>query len=466
MRQERGGALIGTYEPHGESGRQCRRPTISRCSCCPMNSKGSRPYFEVGFEHFPALGRGGHRKAINGPFTFAPDGNPLVGPVRGLRNFWVACAVMAGFSQGGGIGLVLSRWMAEGDPGPGHPVDGRRALRRLRDAEVHVDQGAGELPRRFRLAYPNEELPPRGRCGARRSTSGCCAAGAVMGANFGSRACALVCAERVVFRSRSPTYRRSEAFPIVRAECQAVRSDVGIYETTNYGEVRGHGSRRSSVARSRLCVPDSATGPAGTGADAESCRPHRRGPVDRVSRGDRFLIVGSGFAEEFHLRWFGLRNRHPMCSCARPRRRCAAFRSPAPLPRRPATPRAQGPVGRRVQVLRRCRDGSRLRALHRDACRFHGRTGYEVWTTPDYFASLYDDLREAGRQAGMIHFGGRALSSLRLEKAYGSFNKIFGPTTRRARPVSIASSISRSRISRDARRRWPSAVPDPGGASS
>ena len=40
------------------------------------------PYFEVGFEHFPALGRVGIRKVVNGPFTFAPDGNPLVGPVR------------------------------------------------------------------------------------------------------------------------------------------------------------------------------------------------------------------------------------------------------------------------------------------------------------------------------------------------------------------------------------------------
>src|ERR1700686_775630 len=47
----------------------------------------------------------------------APDGNPLVGPVKGLRNFWVACGVMAGFSQGGGVGLALSQWMVEGDPG-------------------------------------------------------------------------------------------------------------------------------------------------------------------------------------------------------------------------------------------------------------------------------------------------------------------------------------------------------------
>lgn len=58
---------------------------------------------------------------------------------------------------------------------------------------------------------------------------------------------------------------------------------------------------------------------------------------------------------------------------------------------------------------------------------FTGELGYEIWTTPDYFASLYDDLREAGQASGLVLFGGRALSSLRLEKNYGSFNKDFRP---------------------------------------
>ena len=58
---------------------------------------------------------------------------------------------------------------------------------------------------------------------------------------------------------------------------------------------------------------------------------------------------------------------------------------------------------------------------------FTGELGYEIWTTPDYFATLYDELWDAGRSLGLTHFGGRALSSLRLEKGYGSFNKDFRP---------------------------------------
>jgi dimethylglycine dehydrogenase len=58
----------------------------------------------------------GIKTVINGPFTFAPDGNPLVGPVPGVRNCWMACAVMVSLSLGGGVGLA-SRWMVDGDPG-------------------------------------------------------------------------------------------------------------------------------------------------------------------------------------------------------------------------------------------------------------------------------------------------------------------------------------------------------------
>ena len=152
MRQERGGALIGTYEPHGKVWSPVRTPDDFSMQLLPDEFERLAPYFEVGFEHFPALGRAGIRKAINGPFTFAPDGNPLVGPVRGLRNYWVACAVMAGFSQGGGIGLVLSRWMTEGDPGQDILSMDVARFGRVRDAEVHVDQGAREL---------RPPLPPR-----------------------------------------------------------------------------------------------------------------------------------------------------------------------------------------------------------------------------------------------------------------------------------------------------------------
>ncbi len=185
MRQERGGALIGTYEPHGVVWSPLKTPDDFAMQLLPEDFERLAPYFEVGFRHFPALGRVGIRKAVNGPFTFAPDGNPLVGPVRGLRNYWVACAVMAGFSQGGGIGLVLSRWMAENDPGQDIlSMDVARfgAFATPKYTAIKVPEN---YARRFRLAYPNEELPAARPLRRSPIYARLKAAGAVMGANFG-----------------------------------------------------------------------------------------------------------------------------------------------------------------------------------------------------------------------------------------------------------------------------------------
>jgi dimethylglycine dehydrogenase len=427
LRQERAGVLIGTYEPHGIPWAAVSTPPDFSMQLLPEDFERLAPYFEVGFQHFPALGRVGIRKAVNGPFTFAPDGNPLVGPVRGLRNYWVACAVMAGFSQGGGIGLVLSRWMAEGDPGQDIlSMDVARfgAFATPKYVSLKVPEN---YARRFRLAYPNEELPAARPVRRSPIHERLLAAGAVMGANFGLEN-ALWFAPPGTAPAETPTYRRSEAFPVVREECRAVRGGVGLYETTNYGkyEVSGRGARLwlDRVFASRLPPP---------GRIALAPMLNERGRIVgdlsiACLSDERFFIVGSGFAEEFHLRWFW--GAHPppdvqvrsvastLCgvSIAGPRSRELL----QGLVRVDLSPGAfkffqvsETAVGLAPAILTRAG--------------FTGELGYEIWTTPDYFATLYDELRGAGEPLGLTHFGGRALSSLRLEKGYGSFNKDFRP---------------------------------------
>lgn len=427
LRQERGGALIGTYEPHGKVWSPVHTPDDFSMQLLPDEFERLAPYFEVGFSHFPALGRVGIRKAVNGPFTFAPDGNPLVGPVRGLRNYWVACAVMAGFSQGGGIGLVLSRWMAEGDPGQDIlSMDvaryGHFATPKYTSIKVPENYS-----RRFRLAYPNEELPAARPVRRSPIYDALKSAGAVMGANFGLEN-ALWFAPPGVEPKETPTYRRSEAFAVVKEECRAVRRTAGLYETTNYGkyEVTGRGARAwlDTVFACRIPKP-------GRLGLAPMLNPAGRIVGDlsiACLADDRYLIIGSGFAEEFHLRWFWQANPPPdvqvrsvastLCgfSLAGPNARAILQR----LVRRDLSASAfrffdvaQTAVGYAPSIVTRAG--------------FTGELGYEIWTTPDYFATLFDDLREAGSEHGMVLFGGRALSSLRLEKGYGSFNKDFRP---------------------------------------
>ena len=160
IRQEGGAMLLGTYEQACVPWSPRETPWDFGSQLLKADLDRITPELSVAFKHYPPMHTVGIRRVVNGPFTFSPDGNPLVGPIRGLRGYWVACGVMAGLSQGGGVGLALATWMTAGDHGDsGMDIwgDGRRPLRRLRDAGVHQRQGPGELP----AAVP-DHVPQRG----------------------------------------------------------------------------------------------------------------------------------------------------------------------------------------------------------------------------------------------------------------------------------------------------------------
>ncbi|MBM3525997.1 MAG: FAD-dependent oxidoreductase, partial [Alphaproteobacteria bacterium] len=296
LRQEGKGVLMGTYE------RDCRvwspdtTPWDFAMQLLPDDLDRLSPHLEIGFRHFPAIGRAGIKKVVNGPFTFAPDGNPLVGPVRGLRNFWSACGVMAGFAQGGGVGLALSRWMAHGEPGADlFAMDvarfGSYATHRYTNIKVQEN-----YQRRFRIAFPNEELPaarPHRRTPVYDRLK---KAGAVFGASFGLEV-ALWYAPQGMEAIETPTYRRSNAFPVVREECLAVRNAVGLMEISGFGkyEITGPGAEAwlDRVLAAKIPKP---------GRMVLAPMLNERGTImgdfslARLAA-DRFLMIGSGVAE-------------------------------------------------------------------------------------------------------------------------------------------------------------------------
>ena len=111
------------------------------------------------YKRFPLLESEGVKNVIHGPFSFAPDGNPQIGPVPWRRNYWSAFGVMAGFSQGSGIGLMLAQWMIEGETeGNIIAVD----LARFGDwinPGYTLPKVIKNYQKRFSVSYPNEELP-------------------------------------------------------------------------------------------------------------------------------------------------------------------------------------------------------------------------------------------------------------------------------------------------------------------
>jgi dimethylglycine dehydrogenase len=427
LRQEGKGVLLGTYEQASVPWAVDGTPDDFHSRLLPNDLDRITPELERGFKHFPALAKIGIKKVVNGPFTFAPDGNPLVGPVKGLKNYWLACGVMAGFSQGGGIGLVLSRWIMENDPGQDVlAMDVARFGHFATPAYTRI-KVEENYRRRFRLAYPNEEMPAARPLRRTPVYDRLKARGAVFGANFGLES-ALWFAPPGVEAVEDPTYRRSNAFEHVKAECYAVRTKAGLYETSNYAKywVLGKGARRWLDRVFACKIPNP-----GRMAIAPMLNDRGRIMGDlsiAAIAEDRYLIVGSGFAEAFHMRWFWQQSPPDDVQVLSACSTLTGFALSGPNARNVLQTLAdrdvssgafkffavqEMPVGMSPAIVQRCG--------------FTGELGYEVWVTPDYQLQLYEDLLAAGEPHGLKLYGGRAISSLRLEKNYGSFNKDFRP---------------------------------------
>src|ERR1700689_2854111 len=302
-RQERGGMLLGTYERAGVPWSPQTTPWDFAQSLLPNDLERIAPSLEVGFEHFPELGEVGIRKVVNGPFTFAPDGNPLVGPIRGLANFWVACGVMAGFSQGGGVGLALSHWMVDGDPGAdiwGMDVAryGDWATPAYTNAKVRENYA-----RRFRVRFPNEELEAARPLRTTPIYERLQAENAVFGEYCGLEH-PLWFAPRDAPARELVTFRRSNAHAAVGEECRAVREAVGLLEISNYGKFEVTGPAAAGWLSSIMAnhVPAS-------GRIALSPMLNERGRLigDFTlcrSGEQRFFLVGTYAAERYYQRWF------------------------------------------------------------------------------------------------------------------------------------------------------------------
>jgi dimethylglycine dehydrogenase len=433
-RQERQGILLGTYEQAcvpwspkqtpWDFGHELLQPDLDRIA----------PSLEVGFRHFPAVENAGIRQVVNGPFTFAPDGNPLVGPVRGLTNFWVACGVMAGFSQGGGVGLALANWMVEGDPG--HDVFGMDVARfgewaTLRHTNAKVREN---YARRFSIRFPNEELaaarPQQTTPLYDMMTRG---NNAVMGVTWGLEV-PLWFAPPGEEPRDVLSFRRSNDFRHVGNEVRAVRERVGVTEIANFAKyaVRGPGAEAwlnrllaNRMPRKGRIVLSPMLNDAGRLVGDFT--------VARAAE-DRFTIWGSSAAQIHHMRWFEAHL--PPDGSVRVERlgqRLVGLMLAGPRSREVLATLADADVsGAALRFMdHRAMDVAGCPALV-NRISYTGDLGYEMWVEPCYLRTLYVAVKAAGAAHGIVDFGMRALLSMRLEKNwptwFAELRPIYGAT--------------------------------------
>ncbi|MGB3736125.1 MAG: FAD-dependent oxidoreductase [Ilumatobacter sp.] len=431
MREEGNSLLLGTYErggvpwaPHTTDwnfGAQLLTPDLERIA----------DNLEVGFQHFPIFQEIGIKDTINGPFTFAPDGNPLIGPVKGQPGHWLACGVMAGLSQGGGVGLSMANWMTDGDPGfDVWGMDNARfgdwATPRYTNAKVRENYG-----RRFRITFPNEELPDARDHMVSPIHGRLDDLNAVWGASYGLEVPLWFQTEGKA--EETVTFRRSNAFEVVADEVAAVRNSVGMFETTGYAkyEITGPGARAWLDHLLSNTIPE-------PGRLALSPMLNRQGRIigdftvgalaDALGT-ERFMIFGSGSAQQYHERWF--RQEMPTNGSVHLRvcgNELTGLSIAGPNARAVIDELTDFDLSNEAFGFLDFRDsfvGSVPAMIGRVT--FTGDLGYEIWCAASYQPQLFDSLMAAGADHDIRMFGGRALDSMRFDKGWGSWATEYRP---------------------------------------
>ncbi|MFK7836260.1 MAG: FAD-dependent oxidoreductase [Sulfitobacter sp.] len=422
MRQDQKGILLGIYEVDHQHWMMDGAPWEYGFELQQEDPDRIERELTLGFERYPALQEIGVKTWVNGAFTFAPDGNPLVGPVRGKPGYWCACAVMAGFLQGGGVGKSLAEWMIHGEPEA--DVCGMDVARFGPYAEnkQFIKETTGQFyTRRFVMTYPNEQLPAGRPCKMAPAYSDMTAAGCQWGASWGLEV-PLYFAPTPDFEE-TPSLKRSNAFDIVAAECKAVREAVGLLDISGFSrfEVSGEGAEAwlNRIMASALPKPGRAKL-----APMLSEEGKLKGDLTVFNWGDgTWWIMGSYYLREWHMRWF-----HDHMDDGVTLRdigdATVGFSLSGPNSRKVIEKLTDGPVGDLPFMGCGSFDIGMIRAKV-GRLSVTGELGYEIHCSAAEHITLRKTLLEAGADLGMKEVGFNALLSLRLEKSFGIWSAEF-----------------------------------------
>lgn len=426
LRQEGRGLCIGFYEQPCKPWAVDGTPWEFGHELLPDNLDKIESSIAFAYKRYPILERAGVKTVIHGPFTFAPDGNPLVGPVPGMRNYWAACAVMAGFSQGGGVGLSLAQWMVEGEPERDVFAMDVARFGTWTTPGYTVPKVIENYQNRFSVSYPNEELPAARPFRTTPMYDIFKSMNAVFGQQYGL--------EVVNYFAlpgddpyEVPSFRRSNAWEATRREVKAVREGVGINEVHNFGKYRVTGTKARAwldrIMAGRVPEP-------GRIALNPMLAPSGRIIGDftvTCLSATEFQLTSSYGAQGFHTRWFDQHKEHGV-RVENISDSLTGFQIAGPKARELLARVTRADVSHEAL---RFLDAKRLTVGMTDALvqrvSYTGDLGYEIFVDATSQRALWDALWKAGQDLGLAPFGMRAMMSLRLDRFFGSWLREFGP---------------------------------------
>ena len=420
MREEAGGLILGPYEkgapccyvdgPSKDSEYELFQEDLERLT----------PHIEGAIHRVPAFGEVGVKKVYNGAICYTPDGNPIVGPAWGLKNFWINEGHSFGITAAGGAGWQLSEWIIDGEPTVDMlGVEPRRYGDYVSKSYL-IEKNEEAYSNVFIIHYPDEEReagrplrqPP---CYDRLKDLG-----AVFGQKFGWER-ANWFAPKGVEQKDDWSFRRSKWFEHVGNECKNVQKNVGLLDMSAFAKCRISGPGAESFLDNLVAnkIPQK-------NGRVNLCHAlNTKGGVlseytIAKEKNDSFYIVSAGAFQRLDHDWI---------KKWMPKDRSVTFEN---LTNSIGVLVVAGPKARDLMKKVSKTDFSNsnfpwlsskkievgLAPTIAMRMNFVGELGWELHHPIEYQNHIFDVLMKAGEEFGLKPFGIRAMDSLRIEKTY------------------------------------------------
>ena len=424
LREERMGWILGPYEKGAPARFADGVPATFEKDLFPGDLERLMPHVEGCINRVPSFENAGIKDIVNGPISYTPDGNPMVGPAFGLTNFWLSEGHSFGVTAAGGAGWQLANWIIDGEPTVDMiGVDPRRFgvvaknFAKIKNEEAYEHVFINHFPMEERpAARPAKTTPIYDRLDK---------AGAVWGARFGWERPNWFAPEGVE-RKDVYSFRRSNWFEHVGTEVRGMRERVGLMELSSFAkyEVEGSGAREWLDHMVANVIPKKIGRMSLSHALNPSGSVRSEFTITRMEdgiHGERFFMVGPGAGHDYD--WDFLKKQQPRDGSVilhDVTTQYGVLVLAGPDARKVLEKLADADVSNEAFPWLSMQEipvgfCPNVRALR---VNFVGSLGWELHHPIEYQLHLYEALMAAGKEFDIQLVGMRAMDSMRLEKSY------------------------------------------------
>ena len=431
FKEEVGGLVMGGYEPNPIPWAQEGIPQGFNFTLLDNDWDHFEPLMEQAIARVPVLAEAGIKQMLNGPESFTPDGNFILGAAPERDKVFVGAGFNAfGIASGGGAGMALAEWVHNGEP-PFDlwPVDIRRFGQPHADVEWVRARTLEAYSRHYTMAWPFEENASCRPCRRSPLYQSLKSQGACFGEKLGW--------ERPNWFAPNQesavdvySFGRQNWFDAVGLEHLAVRERVAVFDQSSFAKYRVSGSDAaralSWICANRIDVD--------VGAVVYTQLLNQRGGIEsdltvtRVAEDEFYMVTGTGFATH-DFDWIR-RNIPPECDARIEDQtsQWAVLSLMGPRSRELLQSLVREDLSNSSFAFATMRElalcGATVRALR---VSYVGELGWELHVPVEFAVSVYEALMTAGQEHGIVNAGYRAIESLRLEKGYRAWGADIGP---------------------------------------